>query len=140
MNRVTSRFRSVHNKLQPSVFWQIAYKRPKSRRVCQFMTKVMTQKIIGERCLNCGRDTGDLLLHVILECSHVLPEHLRQTFWYGIQTNFDADVFNRLLQLSKEDLLTLMLGGQEFLNVFTTESNYTDFMLLSSKFIAQLST
>ena len=59
---------------------------------------------------------------------------------FGIQTNFNADVFNRLLQLSKEDLLTLMLGGQEFLNVFTTESNYTDFMLLNSKFIAQLST
>ena len=94
------------------------------------MAKVMSQKIIGERCLNCGRDTGDLLLHVILECSHVSPEHLRQNFWHGIQTNFDADAFNRLLQLSKEDLLALMLGGQEFLNIFTTESNYTDFMLL----------
>ena len=71
-----SRFRIVHNKLQPSVFWQITYKRPYSRRVCQFMAKIVSQKITEEHCSNGGNFTNDILLHSTFECSHAVQVHL----------------------------------------------------------------
>ena len=75
-----SRFHIVHNNLQPSVFWQIAYKRQNSRRVCHFMAKTISQKDTEEHCLNCGSYTDDSLLHSTLECRHAIPVHLRNDF------------------------------------------------------------
>ena len=128
----------MHNNLQPSVFWQIAYKRQNSRRVCHFMAKTMSQKVTEEHCLNCGSYTDDSLLHSTLECRHAIPVHLRNDFWYALQTNFDVDTFNAISQLSKVDLLTLMLGRQALANVFKIDSEYSDFLLLSANFILKL--
>ena len=121
-----SRFRQIHVKLQPSVFWQTAYKRPKSRSAYQFMAKIVSHKIIGEPCLNCDLITEDILLHVAFECNHKTTGHIRNSFWCVLQTNFDVDIYNKLTQFSKKDLLTLMLGGQDNVTaVFKVESDYT---------------
>ena len=77
------------------------------------MVKIVSHKIIREQCLNCDLITEDILLPVTFECKHVMAEHIRNSFWRILQRNFDVDKYNELPQFSKQDLLTLMLGGQD---------------------------
>ena len=134
-----SRFRTIETELKPAALWSLALNRPDTLEICTFVVKLYSNMSTVSLCQSCNSISGDIILHLVSECTNVDIVTKRSRFQNKASETFGAHTSGVFWNLQDEERLVFMLGGtNHVVERSLSLKNYNDFLLLSVRFIKSL--